>query len=573
MFFYIKIRIYYEWFRCTATFRISRPNPILKADFRPNAAETPGNPSWITSVFALFERKSSILKFFCFNLTESGEAFDAEGAGVLDSLQGRQIKYSDFALRSVRITDSRLRKGFYMENKLTKKYGLFTAIAMVVGIVIGSGVFFKAQTILEKTNGNMPLGILAWALGGAIMIICVLAFSNMAQEYEHVNGIVDYAEATCGKRYAYYVGWFMSTIYYPTLVSVLAWLSARYTLVFITTVNPSFPLLIPASEGGCAFGPECLALMLFYLCAAYAVNALSPILAGKVQTSTTVIKLIPIGLMAVVGIIYGISTGTLTRNFTSGAHVAPEKIPSNPLLASVCAAAFAYEGWIIATSINAELKDSKKNLPKALTIGGIIIVSAYIAYYIGVAGGATNQELVDSGSAVAFVNIFGNVFGNILNLFVAISCFGTTNGLMLGCTRGIYSLAARGEGPNPKLFSRIDGETNMPTNSAVLGLLFSAVWGLYFYLANLAGTWTGAFVFDSSEIPIITIYAMYLPIFVMWMVKHKGMGIGKRFVLPALAICGSLFMVYSAVMAHKFSVIYYLIVFAAIMLTGKFFKK
>ena len=57
-----------------------------------------------------------------------------------------------------------------MENKLERKYGLFTAICMVVGIVIGSGVFFKAQTILQKTEGNMPLGILAWVIGGLIML-------------------------------------------------------------------------------------------------------------------------------------------------------------------------------------------------------------------------------------------------------------------------------------------------------------------------------------------------------------------------------------------------------------------
>ena len=54
-------------------------------------------------------------------------------------------------------------------DKLQKRYGLLTAICMVVGIVIGSGVFFKAQTILQKTGGNMPLGILAWIIGGVIM--------------------------------------------------------------------------------------------------------------------------------------------------------------------------------------------------------------------------------------------------------------------------------------------------------------------------------------------------------------------------------------------------------------------
>ena len=54
-------------------------------------------------------------------------------------------------------------------DKLQKRYGLLTAICMVVGIVIGSGVFFKAQTILQKTGGNMPLGILAWIIGGEMV--------------------------------------------------------------------------------------------------------------------------------------------------------------------------------------------------------------------------------------------------------------------------------------------------------------------------------------------------------------------------------------------------------------------
>ena len=64
-----------------------------------------------------------------------------------------------------------------VSNQLERKYGLFTAICMVVGIVIGSGVFFKAQTILTRTGGDMPLGILAWLIGGAIMLVCLLTFA------------------------------------------------------------------------------------------------------------------------------------------------------------------------------------------------------------------------------------------------------------------------------------------------------------------------------------------------------------------------------------------------------------
>lgn len=464
-----------------------------------------------------------------------------------------------------------------MENGLKRKYGLFTAICLVVGIVVGSGVFFKAQTILQKTGGDMPLGILAWTIGGAIMLFCMLAFANMATKYEKVNGIVDYAEAMVGGRYAYFVGWFMTTIYYPAMTSVLAWLSARYTLVFITSVEPSFPLLPLGGEAAGAepiMGMECIVLMLFYLCAAYAVNALSPKLAGKLQVSTTVIKFIPLALMAAVGIIYGIASGTLTENFRSVADVAASDVKSNPLLASVCATSFAYEGWIIATTINAELKDAKKNLPRALIIGGIIIAAIYILYYIGVAGGATNRELIEEGATIAFTNVFGNVLGNILNLFIAVSCIGTMNGLMLGACRGMYSIASRNRGPAYKTFKQIDAVTNMPNNSAVMALILCAFWGFYFILANLTGSgssWFGPFVFDSSELPIVAIYAFYLPIFVMWMVKSRDVGILKRFVIPTLAIAGSLFMIYSCIRAHGMANVWFLLLTAVVMAVGAFF--
>ena len=456
-----------------------------------------------------------------------------------------------------------------METKLTKKYGLLTAICMVVGIVIGSGVFFKAQVILQKTGGNMPLGIIAWLIGGLIMLACVLAFSCMAQKYQKVNGVVDYAEATVGKRYAYMIGWFLSTIYYPTLTSALAWLSARYTLVFLTTVAPDFPLVALSGKNAgleAIMGPECMVLMMVYLIASFALNLLSPKIAGKFQVSTTFIKLVPLVLMAVGGIIYGLISGTLANNFTHNAVI--EGFEGNPLLGAVCATAFAYEGWIIATSINAEIKNPKKNLPRALVIGGIIIIAIYIFYYVGVAGGATNQVLADEGATSAFVNVFGNVLGNILNLFVAISCIGTMNGLMLGCCRGIYSLAARGEGPAPKIFSQVDKETNGVTNSSVFAVVVCAIWCLYFYLSNLAATWTGPFVFDPTEIPIVTIYAFYLPIFVMWMVKEKDESLLRRFVLPILAIIGSAFMVYACIDAHRMACVWYLIVFAVVMLIG-----
>lgn len=455
--------------------------------------------------------------------------------------------------------------------KLEKRYGLPTAICMVVGTVIGSGVFFKAQNVLVATGGDMPLGILAWVITGVLMIICSLQFASMAQKYEKVSGVVDYAEVTCGKGYAYYLAWFMVNVYYPGMTSVLAWVSARY-----------FGVLF----GWDLAGPEVLCVAGFALIASYTLNAFSPKLAGKFQISATVIKLVPITLMAIVGTIYGLKEGVLTQNFTTIVNeVAGGK--SAGLFAAVVATVFAYEGWIVATSINAELKNAKKNLPIALVIGSIIVVVAYVLYYVGVAGGASNAVLMEEGATTAFKNVFGAVGGAFLNICIVISCLGTLNGLMVGATRGMYAIAVREEGPKPKMFSQVDKHTNMVTNSSIWGLFVCAAWLVYFYGANLTSGWFGYFNFDSSELPIITIYGMYIPIFIIWMIKEKELGFVKRFLLPILALAACSFMVFAAVYAHgitpylnakangefSFPVLFYLIIFAVIMIAGAVVRK
>ncbi len=442
---------------------------------------------------------------------------------------------------------------------------------MVVGIVIGSGVFFKAQEIVGITGGSLPMGILAWIAGGLVMLFCVLAFAQMAQKYEKVNGIIDYAEAALGKSFAYYTGWFLSTIYYPALTMSLAWLSARFTLAFILSVSPDFPLVVPAAAGGIILGPECMVLTLLYLVFSFAVNTLSPKLAGKIQVGATIIKLIPLILMAVVGIAYGLLSGGLSNSVLPPSELSAAS--GTPFLTSVCATAFAYDGWIIATSINSELRDAKRNLPIALISGSVFIIAIYVLYFAGICGAATSKEIIEHGTSIAFTHLFGNVFGNILNLFVAISCLGTLNGVMLGCSRGIFALAARNEGPCPDIFGELDKNTNMSANSSVFGLVCCVLIFVYFYFSNLSKAWTGLLVFDPTELPILTTYAFYIPIFAMWMAKSKELGIIRRFVIPSLAIFSSLFMIYATILAHGFGCVWYLIVFGAVMAVGAYFKK
>ncbi len=452
-----------------------------------------------------------------------------------------------------------------MEQQMEKRYGLPTAICMVVGIVIGSGIFFKTEAVLQVTGGNALTGVLSLLIMGIIMFFCAYAFSVLAQKYNKVNGLVDYAEAACGSKYAYYLGWYMTMIYTPAITSVLCWVSAMYFMALF---------------GFGATSGETMVLAGFFLIGDALLNAVAPKIAGKLQVSTTVIKMIPLVLMAVIGIGVGIVNGQLAHNFQLASMSDVSALGG--LTASVVSLAFAFEGWILATSINAELKDAKKNLPRALIGGAIIIVAVYVFYYLGICGAISVEELMQSGSTQAFKNIFGDFFGTLLSVFIVISCLGTVNGLMMANARSMYSIAMLGNGPKPALFARVDETTKMPINSTFFGAFLAMIWLLYFFGANLSTGWFGLFNFDSSELVIIMLYAMYIPIFLK-MYQDKELDTFKRTVVPTLAIFSCLFLIGCAIYSHgivkfqaaaangefAFPVLFFCIVTAVVLFIGK----
>ena len=437
-----------------------------------------------------------------------------------------------------------------MENKLEKRYGLLTAISMVIGIVIGSG-------------GNMGQSLLVIGIVGLIMVACSCAFAALGTKYVKCNGIVDYAEATSGKKYAYYVAWFMSTMYYPIIAATLSWVSARYTT-----------MLFGMEDGG---GATC-AIGAFYLMASFTINALSPKLAGKLQVSTTAIKLVPLLLMGVVGTIVGLVNGNGIAIFSDNSIIAAGGQNSG-ILSAVCAFAFSYEGWIIATTINSELKNAKRDLPLALVGGAIFCTLIYSLYVYSMSATMNAEQILQAGDMlpkVAFSNVFGNFAGTLVFVFIIISCLGTTNGVMMGTMRGLYSLSFRTEGKRANILAEVDRSTGMPLKSCIACLGICAFWFLQWQVFF----WEGPLVMNKTENPawllgweadeivIITLYAFYIPIFIMTMIKEKDFGFVKRIVLPLLGIAASVFMAYCCVVSYGELVLSYLVVFALFMLAG-----
>jgi APA family basic amino acid/polyamine antiporter len=145
---------------------------------------------------------------------------------------------------------------------------------------------------------------------------------------------------------------------------------------------------------------------------------------------------------------------------------------------------------------------------------------------------------------------------------------------MLGCSRGLYSITSRGRGPSPQVFGHLDKHTNMSSNSGTFALLLCAAWLVFFYCSQMSSfkDKLGMFAFDPTELPIITIYPFYIPIFIKMMTNKEFNGI-QRFVAPVLSIAGSVLMVVASVIAHGKEIPGYLIIFAIVMIIGVLFMK
>lgn len=412
--------------------------------------------------------------------------------------------------------------------EIKKQYGIWTGIAMVVGIVIGSGVFLKAGGVLKLAGGNLKLSILAWFIGGLIMITSSFCFAVFATKVTKYNGVVDYVEVASNEKIGYSLAWMITSFYYPIVASIVALFAGSY---FFKMIGLNIGLT-DWQNFLFAFGIITLVVIMNYL---------SPIIASRFQISATVVKLIPILLIAIGGLFASLIVGNdygIINAFKNNAEGYELNFGE-----AVKKTAFAYEGWVCATAINAELKDSKKNLPKALVGGTIAILVFYIVYYVSLSAILGNEANIiqdEKAPIVAFQKMFGTIGGSIFTFFIMISCLGTVNGVTMGCCRGMYTMSCRGQGITPEKFSKIGKNKNISFLSCIYGygciLLMLLVW----YLA-MHNVWIFGHLGSMDEIICAIIYAIYITMYIFIMKNFKELNVVKRFILPGLAIIGSLF--------------------------------
>ncbi len=170
--------------------------------------------------------------------------------------------------------------------ELQRKYGFWTGIAMVIGIVIGSGIFFKTSAILESANGSVLIGILAFLIGGAAMLFGGLVFGEIAKEQSDSNGLIDFTREGLGDKFgpivASFLSWYKAVLLYPIYIGVLGWVAAKFSFVLIGLADPTWIQYIVVGT--------------IFILIMFVLNVISPIIAGYFQVSSTVVKLIPLVL-------------------------------------------------------------------------------------------------------------------------------------------------------------------------------------------------------------------------------------------------------------------------------------
>jgi len=325
------------------------------------------------------------------------------------------------------------------------KLKLISAISVVVGCVIGSGVFVKPGRVLIAA-GDSNSALMAWLIGGIISLAGGLTIAEIGSRIPKSGGVYAYMEELYGKELGFVTGWVQTLIYGPGLLSAL---SLFFGSLFSQFFNLSDSLNTPIAL-----------ITLFFLST---VSILGTQYSAWIQNATTLVKLIPIFAIGILGLMLG--EAPVMGQLTASA------VPAAGMGAAVLATLWAYDGWMQVSNIAGEIESPAKNLPKAIIIGLVgvvivyIVVNASLFHAIGVSEVASLNE---KAAGVAAIKLFGPLGGTLLSLGILISIFGCLNGNILTMTRIPYAVAQNDVFPLREKIATLHPKTNTPVNSILL---------------------------------------------------------------------------------------------------------
>lgn len=400
------------------------------------------------------------------------------------------------------------------------KLKILSAISIVIGCVIGSGVFVKPGRVLLAA-GDSNSAILAWVLGGLISLAGGLTVSEIASRIPKNGGIYAYIEELYGKEIGFICGWVQTLIYGPGLMSALSlYFASLYTQFFqINEIHNKMIALIT----------------LFILSS---VTTFGTSYSAWIQNATTLVKLLPIFAIGIFGLLFG------TQN-VFGLALA-DSTQAIGMSAAVLSTLWAYDGWMQVSNIAGEIESPAKNLPKAIIIGLSSVIFVYILVNLALLHTLDINQIAvlnEKAAAVAANLLFGTVGGQLLSLGILVSIFGCLNGNILTMTRIPYAIASNGVFPFRAKFATLHPKFNTPIHSIVLKVSCAVVMILLLNPDRI------------TDIAIFSMYIFYGMCFIGIFKVRKKYGIPSHGhykipfypVIPLLAVAGCGFICYGMI--------------------------
>ncbi len=404
-----------------------------------------------------------------------------------------------------------------MENKLNKNLGVIHAMAIVVGTVIGAGVFFKPYAIYQATGGAPGIGMLAWIIGGLISLFGALTFAEVAVMIPRTGGMVAYLGEVFGEKIGFMAGWMLTVIFYPAFLAGYGVKVGQELSVYLGA-GWQLPL---------AFAVIALVMLS---------NLLGSKTAGVFQVVSTVCKLLPLVLIMVFGFIFGKGESPVFSPM-----VGEGKTAAGALGSTLLAVLFAFEGWTNAGAIAGEMKNPGRDLPRAIVGGVSVIMAVYFLInlaYLWVIPADQLMQLESPATAVATV-IFGEFGGLLIKIGIIISVIGAANGFLMSGSRVAYLLAEEKELPASGALSSLNAH-QVPTWSIVLISVLACIYSLIGNFDRL----TDLAVFACWIFYTLT-FAAVIKLRIEKPDEPRVYKVPLYPVIPALAILGGLYVIVS----------------------------
>lgn len=339
------------------------------------------------------------------------------------------------------------------ETPLAREISLFGGVSILIGIMVGSGIFYLGSYVFLFAGNSQGLALLAWVIGGLVTLISGLCYAELGAMMPKAGGSYVYLREAYGKAVAFMSGFSGFILGSSGSIAALA-------LAFSTILSNFIPL-DPTLQKIIA-----VALIVFLT----TINYFGVKFGSWVQNLFTVAKLIPILIILGFGLILGTQTPDLslgsitTANFTQVISM---------IAMGVVATLWAYEGWTNLNTVSEELKNPKRNLPLALIIAISSVTLLYVLFNFAIYRVLSFDEIVTSinngnlflGTSVA-QTVLGGIGSILVGLGMLISVFGATNGCVMVFPRSYYAMAK--DGLFFKSIGYIHPKTKAPTNAILL---------------------------------------------------------------------------------------------------------